>query len=100
VDRCLVVLIKQVVHGEPAEPGGQSSRTSQAPASTSEQWRAKCANGPYAGDEHDVFSLVLPRSRLILLMGLIGAIGVPARGAGAPQPAQSGAARRAAHVDQ
>jgi hypothetical protein len=49
----------------------------------SEQWRAKCANGPYAGAEHGVFSIVLPRSRLIPLMGLIGAIGVPAVLAGA-----------------
>jgi hypothetical protein len=47
------------------------------------QWHAKCANGPYAGDEHGVFSIVLPRSRLIPLMGLIGAVGVPAVLAGA-----------------
>jgi hypothetical protein len=34
----------------------------------SEQWRAKCTNRPYAGDEHGVFSIVFPRSLLIPLM--------------------------------
>jgi hypothetical protein len=49
----------------------------------SEQWTAKCAHGPYTGEEHGVFSIVLPRSRLIPLMGLTGGIGVPAVLAGA-----------------
>lgn len=48
------------------------------------QWRAKGANGPYAGDgEPGMFSIVVPRSRLIPLMGLTGAIGVPVVLAGA-----------------
>jgi hypothetical protein len=49
----------------------------------SAQWTAKCAHGPYTGEEHGVFSIVLPRSRLIPLMGLTGGIGVPAVLAGA-----------------
>jgi hypothetical protein len=55
-----------------------------AAAWRSVQWRAKGANGAYSGDcEHGVFSIVVPRSPLIPLMGLIGAIGVPAALAGA-----------------
>jgi hypothetical protein len=49
----------------------------------SAQWTAKCAHGPYAGAEHGVFSIVLPRSQLIPLMGLTGPIGVPVVLAGA-----------------
>jgi hypothetical protein len=49
----------------------------------SAQWTAKGAHGPYTGEEHGAFSIVLPRSRLIPLMGLTGGIGVPAVLAGA-----------------
>lgn len=48
------------------------------------QWRSKCAQGAYAGDgEHGVFSVVIPRTPLIPVMGLIGAVGVPVVLAGA-----------------
>jgi hypothetical protein len=55
-----------------------------ASAWRSVQWRAKGANGAYGGDgEHNAFSIVVPRSPLIPLMGLTGAIGVPVVLAGA-----------------
>lgn len=42
------------------------------------QWRAKAAHGPYAGrDAHGAFSIVLPHTPQIPLMGLVGSLGVP-----------------------
>lgn len=44
----------------------------------SQQWRAKCRHGAYAGDEQlGVFSIVMPRTPAIPRMGLIGTVGVP-----------------------
>ncbi len=48
------------------------------------QWRRKCARGAYSGvGEADRFSIVIPRTPLIPVMGLIGALGVPLVLAGA-----------------
>lgn len=45
----------------------------------SQQWRAKVMQGEYTGaDEHGVFSIIVPRSPAIPIMGAVGAIGVPA----------------------
>lgn len=44
----------------------------------SRQWRAKARQGHYAGeDAHGAFSIVLPHTPQIPLMGLVGSLGVP-----------------------
>ena len=44
----------------------------------SQQWRAKCRHGAYAGDDQrGVFSIVMPRTPAIPRMGLVGTLGVP-----------------------
>jgi hypothetical protein len=44
----------------------------------SQQWRAKGRQGAYSGKgEHGVFSIIVPRSPAIPMMGAVGAIGVP-----------------------
>lgn len=44
----------------------------------SQQWRAKCRQGAYSGEgENGTFSIVVPYTPAIPLMGYIGGIGVP-----------------------
>ena len=44
----------------------------------STQWRAKARKGAYSGrDAHGAFSVILPHTPQIPIMGLIGSLGVP-----------------------
>ena len=44
----------------------------------SRQWRAKAKQGDYSGlDAHGAFSIVLPHTPQIPMMGLVGSLGVP-----------------------
>ena len=48
------------------------------------QWRVKYSQGAYSGiDEHGVFSIVVPHTPLIPLMGMVGALAIPIVLAGA-----------------
>ncbi|MBK0398224.1 hypothetical protein H0I76_03400 [Limibaculum sp. M0105] len=45
----------------------------------SRQWRAKCQNGAYSGQySRGQYSIVMPHTPAIPVMGMVGAIGVPA----------------------